>query len=176
MSGQYLERSLREYEICLKCHAGEENSKMTGRKLIDQFSPAARSQHPVTKVASGEKLPSLSSALGQGQTLLCSDCHTNDDPDGPRGPHGSNNRFLLSGNYDIDEYADESPFAYEFCYSCHDRTSILSDESFPWHSEHILGDPIEGRSGTSCYTCHASHGSSQNEHLLEFNQAAVEGD
>ncbi len=176
LSGQYIEKSLREYEICLKCHAEQTGSNNKNRSIIDEFALSSRSQHPVTISASGEKLPSLSVSLAQGQMLLCSDCHTSDDPDGPKGPHGSNHRFLLSGNYNIDMYADESPYAYEFCYSCHDRESILSDESFSWHSEHIEGDPITGRSGTSCYTCHASHGSSHYDHLLDFNQADISGD
>ena len=108
--------------------------------------------------------------------MRCTDCHTNDDPNGPRGPHGSNHRFLLSGNYDIDPVTEESPLAYEFCYSCHDRFSILDNESFPLHREHIVGDPIRGIPGTSCFTCHASHGSVEYAHLLRFNANAVSPD
>jgi hypothetical protein len=108
--------------------------------------------------------------------MTCSDCHTNDDPDGPRGPHGSQHRFLLSGNYMTDSEVAESPMAYEFCYSCHDRRSLLDGESFPLHELHIVGDPMKGRLGTSCYTCHASHGSMDYPHLLRFQSSTVRGE
>ena len=176
LSGQYLESSMHEYEICLKCHSGIysfDRSKSDPRR---EFSPSVRSQHPVTIAGVGKRLPSLKTMAGHGTLMKCSDCHTNDNPDGPRGPHGSNHESLLSGNYTRDVFAEESQYAYEFCYSCHDRVSILSDESFPLHSEHIVGDLFKEVPGTSCYTCHASHGSQNNLHLIEFNPEAVTGD
>ena len=106
-------------------------------------------------------------------SMTCSDCHSSSDADAPRGPHGSDYRFLLNANYDTGIHVEESSFAFEFCYRCHDRSSILANESFPLHREHIQGDPISGRSGTSCYTCHASHGSRSQPYLLEFNERAV---
>jgi hypothetical protein len=81
---------------------------------------------------------------------------------------------MLSGNYDLGVYAEESAYAFEFCYECHDRASILNDESFPLHREHLQGDPFTNRPGTSCYTCHVSHGSKNSPHLLEFNPQAVQ--
>jgi hypothetical protein len=173
ISGQYLETSVHEYEICLKCHSDRISSDLSKPSISEEFSGSVRSQHPVTTGASGNRIPSLSTGMPQGVFMTCSDCHTSDDPNGPRGPHGSNHRYLLSGNYRTDVYGEESSYAYEFCYSCHDRTSILANESFPLHREHIVGDPISGRSGTSCYTCHASHGSSRYPHLLKFNPEAV---
>lgn len=175
LAGQYVEKSLAEYQICLKCHAEIAGLDGSDRALGRSFSVTAVSQHPVTKAASGARSPSLTSSAS---TILmkCSDCHTNDNLSGPRGPHGSNYRFMLSGNYDIDMYAQESPFAFQFCYSCHDRMSIMSDESFPFHREHILGDPAKGVRGTSCYSCHSSHSSSENQHLIRFNPEAVSRD
>jgi len=173
ISGQYLESNVQEYEICLKCHADYIGIDHTTRSLSAEFSPTVRSQHPVTRGVTGEYQVSLAAGFGPGRTMKCSDCHTSGDPDGPRGPHGSNHQFLLSGNYTLDAFAEESPYAYEFCYSCHDRSSILSNESFPLHREHILGDPVSGRRGTSCYTCHSSHGSRQYPYLLDFNPRAV---
>jgi predicted CXXCH cytochrome family protein len=173
LAGRHLETSTGEYEICLKCHS--DLLKLGGeRRLLDDFAVDARSQHPVTRPNSGARVPSLMSPLGASGTMDCSDCHRSNGPDAPRGPHGSDYRFLLSGNYDVRVYADESPFAYEFCYSCHDRASILGNESFPLHREHLQGDPFEGRPGTSCYTCHVSHGSRREPHLLEFNPQAVQ--
>ena len=176
LSGQYLETSMSEYEICLKCHADRAGFDRSEHRLQEEFALDGRSQHPVTRSARGEKLPSLNRVVGQGASMRCSDCHTSDDSSAPRGPHGSSYRFLLSGNYLLDPVAEESALAYEFCYSCHDRASILADDSFPLHRLHIEGDPLAGRPGTSCYTCHASHGSPKYPHLLRFHPGAVSRD
>jgi predicted CXXCH cytochrome family protein len=173
LAGRRVESSAHEYEICFKCHSDRLILAEGERSLIDDFSIQARSQHPVTRPVSGTRPPSLLNPVGGDGTLDCSDCHRSGDTSASRGPHGSQYRYLLSGNYDTSVYTDESPFAFEFCYSCHDRSSILNDQSFPLHSEHLLGDPIAGRSGTSCYSCHVSHGSRNQPHLLEFNPQAV---
>jgi hypothetical protein len=172
LSGDIVEESLFEYQICLKCHGDRPPAYGSGRTLRDEFGLDVRSQHPVTREPSGRDLPSVLPRAAS-RRLLCSDCHGSDDPDGPRGPHGSRHEFLLSGNYDRGVYSEESPIAYELCYGCHDRDSILSDESFPLHSLHILGDPFTGARGTSCFTCHASHGTSSTSSLIRFNTEAV---
>lgn len=178
LSGQYLDQSMNEYEICLKCHATND-LKSSGQKQKDMlraFANTVKSQHPVTVTGTGSKSVSLTKSLGPANSMKCSDCHTNDDTSGPKGPHGSNYPFLLSGNYDTDIYASESSYAFEFCYSCHDRSIILSNRSFPLHREHILGDPFKNIPGTSCYTCHASHSSEDYPYLIEFNPEAVTND
>jgi predicted CXXCH cytochrome family protein len=174
VAGRHLQTSAYEYEVCLKCHSDRLGLSTGERSLTNDFSLDARSQHPVTRPGSGTRPPSLLSPIGKNGTMKCSDCHRSDDPDAPAGPHGSSHQYLLSGNYDLGVYVDESPFAFEFCYSCHDRSSILDNESFPLHRQHLLGDPLEGRSGTSCYTCHVSRGSLSELHLLEFNPQAVQ--
>lgn len=175
LSRQYLDISYNEYEVCLKCHSqtlGFNNPKDMG----EAFSLSVVSQHPVTKLNNSKKSISLKSSAATDGHMKCSDCHTNDDKNGPQGPHGSNYRFILSGKYEIDVYADESPFAYEFCYSCHDRQSILNNSSFPLHEQHIVGDMLGGRKGTSCYTCHSSHSSQTYDHLIKFNPEGVTPD
>ena len=176
LSGQYLERSLHQYEICLKCHTDEMGTKSTDRSIIRDFSVSARSQHPVTVQPSGKTFPSLRDKALDGQMMNCSDCHRSGDPDGPRGPHGSEHEFMLSGNYNRDIYAHEGFFLERFCCRFFARDSILANQSFPFHSQHIEGDPLSGRKGTSCYTCHASHGSPENSNLIRFNLQAVSGE
>lgn len=173
ITGQYVEEATREYEICLKCHS-DIMGGLSGEDIKTQFSPNVRSMHPVTRPSVGTHQASLKSSGLIGATMACSDCHGNDDPNGPRGPHGSMYRFMLSGNYSADGKGDESPLAYQFCYSCHERSSLLGNESFPLHREHIVGDPFKGVPGTSCYTCHASHSSEDNLHLIRFNRQVVE--
>ena len=173
LSGRHLDRSTYEYEICLKCHADHLTGKSGSRGIMQAFATSVWSQHPVTSPSEGRRLPSLRESLPPGSRMRCSDCHRSDDPSAPRGPHGSNHEFLLSGYYDRSTEAVESSHAFEFCYSCHDRQSLLADESFPYHRQHIEGDPFTGRKGTSCYTCHASHGSPRYPHLIEFNPVVV---
>ena len=173
ITGQYLERSLHQYEICLKCHTDQMGAKSSEKSLDRVFALNVRSQHPVTVPPSGRRLPSMADKAMTGQSMDCSDCHRSGDQDGPRGPHGSDYEFMLSGNYNRDVYVQESAFAFEFCYSCHDRFSILGNESFDLHREHIEGDLASGRRGTSCYSCHASHGAPDSPHLIRFNPLAV---
>lgn len=172
LSGEIIEESVFEYQVCLKCHGDRPVAYGITHTLREEFGLEARSQHPVTRDPSGREMPSVLPHAAN-RRLLCSDCHGSDDPDGPRGPHGSRHEFLLRGNYDTGIYAEESPLAFELCYGCHDRESILSDESFPLHSLHIQGDPLAGTRGTSCFTCHASHGSPSDPSLVRFNSDAV---
>jgi predicted CXXCH cytochrome family protein len=173
LSSQYLDKSTEEYEICLKCHGSDIGINSESKNFTRVFALSNKSQHPVTTEVSSDKSVSLLISLDFESSLKCSDCHTNDDRDGPKGPHGSRHKYLLSGNYDTDVYNIENNHAYELCYSCHSRTSILSNESFPLHREHIVGDLTQNRKGTSCYTCHASHSSKDNQHLIAFNPEAV---
>ena len=176
LSGQYLEKSSEEYEVCLKCHGSNIGIKSTSKNFSQVFSTGTQSQHPVTTNITIGKSASLKLSQNFNHSMKCTDCHNNDNKSGPRGPHGSRYKYLLSGNYDTDVFNNESLYAYEFCYSCHNRTSLLSNESFPLHKEHIIGDPIKNRKGTSCFTCHASHSSERNMFLIDFNPEAVSSD
>lgn len=175
LSGQYVKKAEHEYEVCLKCHVDLLGGPDSEKDISKQFSVSMRSMHPVTRPAVGVLSPSTMLTGDVGNQMNCSDCHRSGEAGGPSGPHGSSYEYLLSGNYNTDINADESPLAYQFCYSCHDRNSLLDNESFPLHKEHIVGDPIKGIPGTSCYTCHASHGSKDNSFLIKFNREAVSG-
>ena len=67
----------------------------------------------------------------------------------------------------------ESPQAYALCYRCHDRNSILGNESFSRHSIHIVRDRAP------CSACHDPHGVSgntaQHDHLINFDVSIVGG-
>jgi hypothetical protein len=177
LSGQYMEVATQEYEVCFKCHGPFNNFNSTSKNMRQSFSLSNKSQHSVTTNFSSRKPVSVKKLLyGSEPSMKCTDCHNNDNPNGPKGPHGSNHKYLLSGNYDTDIFSIESNYAYQFCYSCHERTSILDNESFPYHREHIVGDLSKNIEGTSCYTCHASHSSVNNDFLIEFNEDAVSSD
>jgi hypothetical protein len=93
-----------------------------------------------------------------------------------KGPHGSIYYPLLAYNYQTDDFTIESEFAYELCYSCHSRNSILNDESFPKHEEHL-------KESIPCSACHDPHGISSaqgstanNSHLINFDISIVAPD
>lgn len=184
LSGQQIERSVYEHEICLKCH-GQNNvlTRLPITRQIDQlkanmeFNPANPSFHPVVSAGANPDVPSLSSRYTTQSIISCTDCHNTDDPGAPRGPHGSSYKYLLEKNYDTNDLSGESSFAYALCYKCHDRNSILMDESFKGHKKHIVDQK------TPCSGCHDPHGISNvqgnpinNSHLINFDLTIVQPD
>jgi len=180
-SGQAIVSSQNQYEICFKCHAdtnfvsvypvnrqiGQLNSRL-------EFDPANPSFHPVAGQGVNPNVPSLIPPLTTTSRIFCTDCHNNDDPAGPKGPHGSANPYILAKPYSMVDNFTESPTAYALCYSCHSRTSILGDQSFKEHRKHIEG------AKAPCSACHDPHGVSvtqgtpaNNSYLINFDLAIV---
>lgn len=157
-----------EREICYRCHADSANLPFGSTNKMWEFDRNNASYHPVEAPGKNLSVPSLKGSLNVRSTITCSDCHGNDDPFGPKGPHGSNYEFLLKEEYTTRETA-ESPDAYELCYSCHRRTSILGNESFQKHREHVVYQHIP------CAACHTSHGTDRNPHLIDFDSGFVSG-
>lgn len=155
-----------EYELCFKCHSNSANLPADQTDMVELFNPSNPSYHPVIAAGKNNDVPSLIRPLTNSSIIKCTDCHNNDDSRGPRGPHGSIYKHILTKNFtEID--SREGPFQYDLCYSCHKRSSILGDESFLLHSRHISS------AGTSCRTCHNSHGSTQYSHLIDFNNPFI---
>jgi len=172
----------KEYELCYRCHSDSANLPGLSINKRVEFSTMNPSYHPVE--AEGRNLAVISLlkpyrekriSPSEISTITCSDCHGNDDPAGPRGPHSSNYQYILKDNYSTRDNESESFFAYSLCYRCHNRSSILGDESFKYHSLHIRGKQggTAGSGGTSCHTCHSSHGSTEYKYLLRFNTEVV---
>ncbi len=174
------------YEICFKCHA--DNNVLTfvdiNRQLSQintrlEFDLTNPSYHPVEGAGKNPNVPSLLSPLNENSIIYCTDCHANDggpgaDGPGPAGPHGSEYPHLLERNYTTLDQTQESSFEYALCYKCHDRNSILNDESFTEHGKHIEDQD------TPCSACHDPHGVSasqgtpmNNTHLINFDRNIV---
>jgi len=170
-SGRAVEHARYEYEVCYKCHADgigrdyfadiQRQIHQTNTRL--EFQPGNPSFHPVVGPRRNSEVVSLIPPMQVGSVIGCTDCHNSDSaangtaPLQATGPHGSVYEPLLIRNYETDEFVTESPQAYALCYQCHSRESILGDESFPLHSDHIV------RGQASCASCHDAHGISRTQ-------------
>ncbi len=167
------------YEVCFKCHGDAHGSTSVVTRVINnmntrqEFNSSAVSFHPVTAPGKNPSVPSLLAPYTESSIIECTDCHGS--PSGfPAGTHGSNYPPLLRLNYSTQDFTKESTQEYALCYQCHDRNSILGNQSFKEHRKHIQGEDAP------CVTCHDSHGISagtgdpvRNAHLINFNTAIV---
>jgi len=167
-----------EYQLCFRCHADSTGKPAppTSRVFAEtnvrlEFDTSQPSYHPVVGTGRNPNVPSLTNGLSASSIIKCTDCHNNNNGPGaggtgPNGPHGSNYNHLLERQYLTQDPASESASAYALCYKCHDRSSILGNQSFSLHRKHIAGE------NTSCNTCHDPHGSGF-ARLINFNTAVV---
>ncbi|MBI5101431.1 MAG: hypothetical protein HZB33_06320 [Nitrospirae bacterium] len=154
-----------DYELCYNCHSDSANRPSQSTDISLDFAASNASFHPVVSFGRNAFVPSLRK-LSPSSMIKCIDCHGNDDPSGPKGPHGSIYKPLLKYRY-VQTPGPESPSSYDLCYSCHERSSILDDESFKAHKAHIVFNRI------SCAQCHDSHGSRFNSSLINFDVNTV---
>ncbi|MBI5675410.1 MAG: cytochrome C [Nitrospirae bacterium] len=154
-----------EYQLCYACHSDSANLPPE-KNIAADFSPANASFHPVETYGKNSFVPSLKREYTASSIIKCTDCHGNDDPSGPEGPHGSIYAPILKDRYESVS-GPESPSTYALCYQCHNRTSILNDESFKAHKAHVVFNQ------TSCAFCHNAHGSSIYASLLNFDINSV---
>ena len=186
-----------EYEVCFKCHADNTPDidyvprvvTLTNTRVA--FDPANPSYHPVISIGRNMNIPSIPSefepAMSPSVIMYCTTCHS-DDEGGSRGPHGSSFAPILRERYLTADNTLESYDSYALCYRCHNRSSILSDQSFPkttfrrtasggGHSGHLAA-------GAPCSLCHDPHGVSESgmggglgtgshTHLINFDTRTV---
>ena len=178
-------RAQYEYEVCFKCHADNPTSvTMVSRQIVQpnkrlQMGQTAISYHPVMATGRNSDVPSLVPGMTETTVINCTDCHASDTSakaggTGPNGPHGSSSAPLLIANYEKADNLPENANTYALCYRCHQRTSILANQSFPLHKLHIVD------AQAPCSACHDAHGiaSTQgsptgNAHLMNFDLAIV---
>ena len=170
----------KEYELCYRCHSDSANLPLRSTNKHAEFKTSNPSYHPVEGegvsafvISLREPYAARKERPGDVSIISCRDCHGSDDPSAPKGPHGSRFEGLLSLHYEMEDGRPESEYAYALCYKCHDRRSILANESFPYHALHIEGNRATGGYGTSCFTCHDAHGSTRNPSLIRFNETIV---
>ncbi|MEE8448274.1 MAG: cytochrome c3 family protein [Thermodesulfobacteriota bacterium] len=168
------------YELCFRCH-GDSNS---GAPLINrhfdqtntrlEFNTSNASYHPVAGAGKNPNVPSLLPPYTTSSVIYCTDCHNNNQGpgaggSGPNGPHGSIYRPILERRLDLTTgwRSRESAEIYALCYKCHDRDSILSNDSFKRHDRHI------DRENIPCTACHDPHGVTTQNHLINFDTSVA---
>ena len=127
----------REYQLCFKCHSyfafgGTPPSGYTDNAR--EFNTANASYHPVEDTIPTNSYTSPSETNnfietmespwdnGHHDMMACSDCHSSDNSTDPRGPHGSNQPYIL--------IASQSATDNTLCLKCH-KASVYAP----------LGDP-----------------------------------
>lgn len=141
--GQVLDRRTQSVaDLCFGCHAGPEAAPLSGAEadIGKFFTRSVASGHAIGATATGRpELPSLRTSTFQGR-LDCVSCHDNPDPSGARGPHTSTNVALLKAPFGREkDLARLGERVNDLCYLCHDRRSIASNQSFPFHNQHLTG-------------------------------------
>jgi len=175
IDGKFKKYADEEYEVCFKCHGSAMNKPPYQKDKQKEFNPKNPSYHPVVDIGKNNYLPSLVKELNYESKIKCSSCHGADERYSKlKGVHGSENDYLLVLPYTKKEEVMIQKF--DLCYKCHRKESILGNQSFPYHREHIEGVISRNWRGTSCSTCHNVHGSTKYKFLIEFNLDYVQKD
>jgi cytochrome c553 len=170
-----------EYEVCFRCHGDKQELVPRIARAINQpnlrlkFLTSAVSFHPVEGQGVDMAVTSLKPGLTTASTIYYTDYHLSDGGrkaggSGASGPHGSENPGLLIERYDTAAYTADSSQSYALCYRCHDRSSILADQSFKLHKIHVADRK------TPCSACHDAHGVSSTQGSTRHNSFLINFD
>jgi ribosomal protein L40E len=186
ITGAFTQQVQYEYEVCFKCHGDNPNRvqsnisrQITQTNTRLEFAPSNPSFHPVASSGVNLNVPSLIPPVTVARIIYCTDCHNSSSDSGSDYPP------LLAYRYETADYTRESESAYELCYRCHSRNSILSNESFSKHREHVEEAPCSvcHDAHAPCSVCHDAHGissaqgnSANNTHLINFDISIVRSD
>ncbi|MDO8964509.1 MAG: cytochrome c3 family protein [Coriobacteriia bacterium] len=178
-------RSATTYGVCYKCHSSF--VALGGRRdVAAEFDPANASVHAVQSASTAATANPDSFVSGWSNTsvLYCSNCHGNDGRSGgqARGGHTSKSAPILAVPY-LGVRSDDSG---ALCYSCHrfavygdsadtTGTSHFSDAAYAPRSLHFRhsGAPASGGLGFGCGSCHVTHGSATETHLMRSDVGFV---
>ena len=178
--GAVVQAIQQESELCYRCHGDFPHTSAPRIPRHEQelsirakFITANASFHPVESAGRNDEVPSLIQGLTEASLITCTSCHNNDQGPGaggtgPGGPHGSIYPPILERRLELRDGRKESAQTYAMCYKCHDRESLLANESFAGHAQHV----VDGR--IACTTCHDPHGVQGAVHLINFNLDEVQ--
>ena len=167
ISGNPVEESIYEYQICIKCHGDNvsfhvnpfANRELDTSNIRLAVNPDNPSYHPVAAAGRSASVPSLLPPYTELSQIYCTDCHNSDSSvnaggSGPNGPHGSIYPFILERRYETTDYTSYSTAAYALCFKCHDPNVLMSGTSTfrGLHRRHVI------RESMPCSICHDPHG------------------
>lgn len=164
-----------EYETCFKCHSSWTTRPAGQTDFGVRLNSNNPSFHPVEATGKNANIRVNSFVNGwtATKTMYCTDCHTSDDTS-VRGPHGSQNRYLLKRPH-IASSAARTTASTEECFDCHsfntysntgtsDTVQAYSRFNRPGYEEGHSFHLVAKRA--PCYACHDSHGSTTLPHLM----------
>lgn len=146
------------------------------RDMAQEFNPYQASFHPVVTQGRNQSIPSASFVNGWSQSSMtyCTDCHSNANAATEGlGPHGSPRLHILDGQaeYSTVSSSGSRVDSQELCFKCHDYNTYVTGlnmfSNFSDHRRHL-----NNNQGTTCYTCHDTHGSEQ-LHLINFDASVM---
>jgi predicted CXXCH cytochrome family protein len=166
---------VREYELCFTCHSAWTTQPAGQSNLAADLNDRNPSYHPVEGPGKNTNINPNSFVNGWAATNLtfCTDCHTSDDPT-IRGPHGSTNRYLLKLPYTASS-SGRTMATNEICFNCHRYDTYANNGASSTVKGYSRFNPPNTSRGHTyhvgsrnypCYTCHDTHGSSTQPHLI----------
>lgn len=177
---------VKEYEVCFKCHSNFAsgggsfpNAYTSLQQMSDQskefnVNNAMGSFHSVVTSNTNTWGAMINGWNTGSQLMYCSDCHTKEGLNRPKGSHGSSNGYILSYLYYDDKAAvgvNPDDAAGTLCLQCHDpntySTGIGANTGFyttggtNLHTQHytVRNNPVSAFA-YRCVNCHirTSHG------------------
>ena len=162
-----------EYQLCLKCHSNYQGAGWPPIRTLDsvqltdqgkEFNPFNFSSHPVTGTGTWKNafLRANHTTVMTGgwqnpssldKRMHCSDCHGGDGVLEPKGPHGSNARYMLKAIGAETDPADENSYD-NLCRLCH----LTNNQNSNFGSHTAGAHGYDGLSGNA-FGCTACHGS-----------------
>lgn len=199
--GLFVSEANYEYEICYKCHAGNDFvGQVTPLRIISTSNESLRfdsgnpSFHPVAAKGKNLNVPSLRSeytSYTEDSQIYCSDCHGSESSNkaaggtGADGPHGSIYPHILIAQYEQDRLIPYAFSNYSLCFRCHDPDALFTPGITTFgnginssHRTHVIGHNIP------CSVCHDPHGvpsdlggnEINNLHLINFDLRFMDAD
>jgi hypothetical protein len=154
----------KEYQVCLKCHSSYAAGAPSD--IAAATDPQNASYHPVRAPGKNPTIPSSTfvAPWTAGSEMYCSDCHSGEA--GEAGPHGSTNEWILRAPLSTEPFWSGDPEqSMGLCNTCHQSSVYLdggAGSAFGEHSKHVAEE------GITCTTCHASHGRTDEAHLIRL--------
>ncbi|MBI5467373.1 MAG: hypothetical protein HY975_04150, partial [Candidatus Kerfeldbacteria bacterium] len=145
--------TLKEYEICLKCHSNYTTLPTGARNLAAEINPNYPSTHGIAQAGTNTycNTTTMVAPWGTSKIAWCSDCHGSNTSTDPSGPHGSNLDHLLVATI-VSDATNGTPL----CYVCHLQTVYWTNATAGANSRYGKHPSVQGAHALTpgCFSCH----------------------